>query len=209
MKQRLTCFCDNTLDIDVPDDIDLDSDPRFFDEIQNGTFLNFTCESCGKNHKPEFPLSVLWPSKKMYFEVFPEQERGDFYRRKKNPPKKSKLTTETIIGYPELAERLLVIRNDLDPVIVEAIKYFLFIKAEEKYPDGEMEIWYFGSNSETLEFHIHGIRENEVAVMKVPFSLYEKTLRDYRKNRKDALFTALRVKTYLSVKNTMRPEVLK
>ena len=60
-----------------------------------------------------------------------------------------------------------------------------------------------------LEFHIHGIRQNEVAVMKVPVSLYHKTLDDYRKAPKSEVFSTLRVRSYLSVKNAMVPEALK
>ena len=220
MKRKITCFCDNAFDVEVDEEIDLDK--GFFDEIQNGTFMNFTCPGCGKKHKPEFPLSVLWPSKKLRFEVFPELDRGEFYRRKKTPadPKspladKSPLKLETIIGYPELADRLLIIRDGLEPTAIEAIKYYLQLKAEEQYPDDEMEVWYYNSGEKSfnekssLEFHIHGIRQNEVAVMKVPFSLYQKTLDDYNNNPKNGIFSALRVRTYLSVKNTMRPEELK
>jgi hypothetical protein len=80
-----------------------------------------------------------------------------------------------------------------------------------------MEIWYSGLNQksgsgspiESLEFHIHGIRRDEVAVMKVPYSLYEKTQTDFKKNPKSDVFLSLRVRSYLSVKNTMRPESLK
>ena len=207
MKRKITCFCENAFDVEVPDEIDLDS--GYFDEIQNGTFMNFICPSCGKKHKPEFPISVLWPSKKLRFEVFPELERGEFYRRKKESEHKGPLVLETIVGYPELADRLAVIRDGFEPVAVEAIKYFLHVKAEEQYPEDEMDIWYYSSDGNTLEFHIHGIRENEVAVMKVPLSLYQKTLNDYSNNPKLELFGSLRIRSYLSVKNTMIPEVYK
>jgi len=237
MKRKITCFCDNAFDVEVPEQIDLDSDSRYLDEILNGTFLNFTCPSCGKKHKPEFPLMILWPSKKLCFEVFPELERGEFYRRKKSPagnsaeartgvvstkhnspPVKSPYPVETVIGYPEMTDRLAIIRDGFDPAPVEAIKYFLQLKAEEQYPDDEPEIWYFRFNpgtadarggQDSLEFHIHGIRKNEVAVMKVPLSLYQKTLEDYKKNPKSEVFSVLRVRSYLSVKNTMRPDELK
>ena len=214
MKQKITCFCDNAFDIEYPEEIDLDKEPQFFDEIQNGTFMNFKCASCGKNHKPEFRLSVLWPSRKTRFEVLPELERGEFYLRKKTPADKGKNKMETIIGYPELADRLAVMRDGFEPCPIEAIKYILQLKAEEQYPDDEMEVFYFGNTTETdgsgsLEFHIHGIRKDEVAVMKIPLSLYKKTLEDFNKNRNTELFNALRVRSYLSVKNTMRPEEFK
>lgn len=208
MKRKITCFCDNSFDVEVNEEIDLDN-VNYYDEIQNGAFMNFTCPSCGKKHKPEFPISVVWPSKKMRFEVLPELDKGSFYRRKKQPPDKGPYKHETLIGYPEMADRLAVIHDGLEPVPVEAIKYFLHLKAEEQYPDDEINIWYYSSSGDALEFHIHGIRTDEVAVMKVPFSLYQKNLNDYKKRPKDELFTSLRFLNYLSVRNTMIPEVYK
>ena len=208
MIQRITCYCDNSFSAEIPDEVNLDTDPKRLDEIIDGTFLNFTCTSCGKKHKPEFFMKVLWPSKKTEFEVFTELNRGEFYRRKKEPPG-TVLKRETVIGYPELSERLLVHRDGLEPVAVEAIKYFLYLKAEEKYPDQELNIWYTGTTGDSLEFHIHGIKEDEVAVMRVPASLHEKYKNDHKKNPKGEIFNALKVRSYISVKNTMRPEELK
>jgi len=231
MKRKIPCLCDRVFEVEVPEEINLDTDSVYLDEIKSGRFFNFPCPACGKNHKPEFPLLILWPSKNLRFKVIPEQERGGFYKRKKDAEQKGSDAAETIIGYPEMAERLSVINDGFEPAPVEAIKYFLLLKAEEQYPDEEIEIWYFGfskgagsqgggdskgADSEGahslgiesfLEFHIHGIKENEVAVMKVPFSLYEKNLNDYRSNPKKEIFSLLKVKNYLSVKNTMRHEV--
>jgi hypothetical protein len=212
MKRKVPCLCEKVFEVEVPEEINLDLDPTYLDEIKNGGFFNFTCPACGKKHKPEFPLSILWPSKKLCFEVLPELDRGGFYRRKKNA--KQKDAPETIIGYPEMADRLAVIHDGFEPAPIEAIKYYLQLKAEEQYQDEELEIWYFGFSTggdqlgieSYLEFHIHGIKENEVAVMKVPLSLYEKTLHDYKSNPKKEIFNILRVQSYLSVKNTMRHE---
>ena len=208
MKRKITCFCENAFDAEVPEEIDLDSGD-YFDEIQKGTFMNYTCPSCGKKHKPEYPLSILWPSKKLRFEVLPELERNSFYRKKKQPADKGPYTLETLIGFPEMADRLSVIHDGLEPAAVEAIKYFLHLKAEEQYPDDEIEIWYYSSSADALEFHIHGIRAEEVAVMRVPLSLYQKNLNEYKTNPKSELFSALRIRSYLSVKNMMIPEVFK
>ena len=209
MKRKIPCFCDNTFEVEVAEEIDLDNNKNYLDEIENGSFLNFACPSCGKNLKPEFPISILWPSQNLRLEVLPELDRGEFYRRKKESEAKSPYPTETIIGYPELVDRLAVIRDGFDPVAVEAIKYLLQLKAEEQYPDEELDIWYFAATGEELEFHIHGIKQSEIAVMKIPISLYEKTLDDYKINPKKEIFTILRVRSYLSVKNTMRHEALK
>ena len=215
MKRKIPCFCDNSFEIDVPEEINLDNNKEYIDEIQNGSFFNFSCPSCGKNLKPEFPVSILWPSKNLRFEVLPELERGEFYRRKKHNTEKGPYPTETIIGYPEMVDRLAIINDGYEPVTIEAIKYLLQLKAEEQYQDDELEIWYYAGDNiskrdaDSLEFHIHGIKDNEVAVMKIPFSLYQKTYDDYKANPKKEIFSILRVGSYLSVKNTMRHEALK
>jgi len=209
MKRKIPCFCENIFVVEVPDEIDLDKDKEYLDKIKNGSFLNYTCTNCGKILKPEFPIMILWPSKNLRFEVLTELDRGEFYRRKKHPTEKKPYPIEAIIGYRELADRIAVIRDGFDPVPIEAIKYYLQLKAEEQHPDEKPEIWYSGSGNGFAEFHIHGIKYNEVAVMKVPLSLYQKTLSDYKKNPGKEVFKILKVRNYLSVKNTMRHETLK
>jgi hypothetical protein len=204
MKRKIPCFCDNAFTVEVPEEIDLDANPEYFDEIDTGVFMNFTCSSCGKIHKPEFPIVLLWPSKKCAFEVIPEQERPAFYRQQKKEKKPKNI--ETIVGYPELADRLAVIRDGLTPIVVEALKYYLLLKAEETNPEGEIGIWYQNSGPDYLEFHLHGLKENEVAVTKVPRAVYEKTAADFKKHPKTELFNSLRFGSYTSVQNMMRPE---
>ena len=210
VKQKITCPCTMVFSVDVDEEINLDSDPQQIDKIMDGSFMNFICPGCGKKHKPEFPLMVLWPGKNVKLEVLGELERGEFYRRKKDIP-----GADTIIGYPELADRIAVIRDQLEPIAVEAIKYYLLLKAEESYPETQVNIWYCGlgsaapSQPESLEFHLHGIRQDEIAVSRVPWNLYERMLIDYRNNPRKELFTSLRVRSYLSVQNMLRPDALK
>lgn len=204
MKQKIPCPCDNSFSVEVPEEIDLDENPACFDEILDGSFMNFTCPSCGKKHKPEFPLFIRWPARNLRFEILPELDRGEFYRRKKDPP-----GTETLIGYPEMADRLALIRDGLEPAAVEALKYYLLVRAEDTYPDADISIWYQARGPEHIEFHLHGIREGEVAVSQVPLSVYEKTLEEYKKHPRAEIYRALRCRSYLSVQNLMRPEELK
>ena len=221
MRQKIPCLCENAFEVDVPEEINLDTNKEYLEEIQKGNFFIFDCPSCGKKHKPEFPLFIHWPSKNLELEVLPELQRGDFYRKKKEETKgsnsKEKLSSETIISYPEMADRLAVIQDGFEPAALEAIKYILQAKAEEQYPEDEIDIWYYSCSSkggifateDFLEFHIHGIKANEVAVTKVPYSLYQKILHDYTTNPKKEMFSDLRVYNYLSVKNAMRHEALK
>jgi hypothetical protein len=203
MKRKITCICEAVFDIEVPESVDLDQTPDTLREIMDGTFLSYTCPACGKTHKPEFPITITWPSRSLILEVLPETERGAYYRRKKDPP-----GTSAIISFPEMTERLAVIRDGLEPVVVEAIKYYMLSRAQDNYPDREISMWYQQKNAEYLEFHLHGIREGEVAVSRMPMSLYEKNLLDYKKSPKSELFSSLKVRTYVSVQNLMRPEEL-
>jgi hypothetical protein len=207
MKQKITCPCGSSFSVEVEEEINLDLNPETLDQIMDGSFLNFNCPDCGKKHKPEFKIFLDWPSKKIKLEALPELDRGGFYRRKKDTP-----GTETVIGYPELADRLSVIRDGLEPVAIESLKYYLLLKAEENYPDQEMSVWYHGKDlgqSECIEFHIQGIKEDEVAVSRIPLALYEKTLADYKKHPRQELFSSLRTRSYLSVLNMQWPEELK
>ena len=204
MKRNITCLCGRDFMADVEEEIDLDSGGEYLQKISDGTFMTFICPNCEKKHKPEFQIMIIWKSKKLKLEVIPELERGEFYRRKKE-----KLSHETIIGYPEMADRIAVIHDDLEPAAIEALKYYLLVKAEENYPDKEINAWYFQKTGEAIEFHLTGIKEDEVAVMKVPIAVYEKTREDYRKHPKNDIFTGLRCRSYLSVQNMLRPDVLK
>jgi hypothetical protein len=192
--------------VDAPEEIDLDAEPRYVEDIIAGNFMNFVCTSCGKKHKPEFPITVKWNSKGAVLEVLPELDRGLFYRRKEE---KKSAFTGALIGYPELAERIAVLRDGLKVEVVEAIKYYLLLKADEAYPDEEISVWYQHRADSSLEFHIHGIKKEEVAVMRVPLTLYEKTLADFKKNPKSEPFSLLRVKNYVSIQNVLRPDELK
>jgi hypothetical protein len=191
--------------VEVPEEIDLDVRNEYIDQILNGDFMTFTCSSCGKKHKPEFPITLIWASHKKRFEVLPELQRREFYRRKHSAFRKSE-KPEYLIGYPELADRIAVLHDGLEPIAIEGLKYYLLLKAEESYPDAEIRIWYHKQEKDSLEFHLHGIRKDEVAVTKVPRSLYEKTLEDYKKSPKNEPFSSLYVHSYLSVQNLMSPE---
>ena len=207
MKRKLSCPCGSAFTVDANEEINLDKNPELLSQILDGSFFNFTCSACGKKHKPEFPLTVLWPEKKIKIEVLPELSRGEFLRRKKDMAQ-----TETIIGYPELADRLAVLRDNLEPTAVEALKYYLLVRAEETYPDLRISAWYQGIGMdpggmpEFIEFHLHGIKADEVAQSRIPWALYERNLGEYKKRPKDELFKSLRVRTYLSVNNMLGTE---
>lgn len=199
MQRNIACPCGRVFPVLAEDSIDLDRNGEYTGQISSGSFMHFICPGCGKKHKPEFPLTLVWPSKGLRLEVLPELDRGAFYRRKK-----ALLETETIIGYAELADRIAVISDGLEPAVVETLKYYLLLKAEESYPHREVTIWYQGKGPQFIEFHLHGIKAGEVALIRTPLDLYQETLDRYKKHPKSEIFTRLRVRSYLSVQNMRR-----
>jgi len=204
MKKNISCLCGGSLSIDIEEEIDLDNDPASLEKIFNGTFMSYVCPHCGKKHKPEFKLLITWKSKNLKLDVLPELDRGGFYLKKDE-----KTGYETIIGFPEMADRLAVINDDLEPVAIETLKSYLLAKAEENYPDKEINAWYHCKGPSGIEFHLDGIRAGEVAVMRIPLEVYEKTCENYKKHPKNESFTQFRVGSYLSVQNLLRPGIFK
>ncbi|MCL2214571.1 MAG: CpXC domain-containing protein [Treponema sp.] len=204
MKRNFSCLCGANVRLDYSEEIDIDENNGYFDEIQNGTFMSVSCSSCGKKHKPELKIIVIWKSKNLKMEVIPELERGEFYRRKKHNQ-----SVQTIISFPEMADRLAVIKDNLEPVVIETLKSFLLTKAAENYPENDINAWYCCCSQEGIEFHLDGIRQGEIAVMKIPQELYNKTRDDYRKHPKKDIYTSLRVGSYLSVQNLFRSEAFR
>ena len=107
-----------------------------------------------------------------------------------------------------MTDRLAVIKDDLEPVAIETLKSFLLVKAAENYPDTEVNAWYHGKGQDGIEFYLDGIKAGETAVMRIPLELYNKTLEDYKKRPKNEMYAALRVRSYLSVQNAFRPDIL-
>ncbi|MCL2175471.1 MAG: CpXC domain-containing protein [Treponema sp.] len=204
MKKNLLCPCGNNISFDFDEEIDLDAKPEILDHILKGTFMSYNCSSCFKLHKPEYKVTFYWKSKKYSLTVLPELDRGDFYLKKKET-----YAHEIVIGFPEMADRITVIKDGLEPAVIETLKAYILAKAEEKYPENDIDVWYYCTVPSSLEFHLDGIRRGEVAVMRIPQDMYDKTLLDYQKHPKSSNFTSLRVRSYLSVQNLLRPDALK
>ena len=208
MKENTACLCGINFFIEYNEEIDLDQNIDTIEEICSGMFMRYACPGCGKIHKPEKTITLIWNSKNIKYEVLPELERMAFYRSKKNKTYKD-ITLQTIIGYPEMADRITVLKDGLEPVVIEALKYYLLLKAGENYPDNEINAWYFEKSGSSIEFHLDGIKPGEVAVMKVPEEIYNKTLEDWKKRPKTELYSQLYYYSYLSVQNVFKPEFIK
>jgi hypothetical protein len=204
MNRNIDCPCGKNFTIEAAVEFDLDADPDTIKQICDGTFMSFNCPLCGKKHKPEYPVTLLWKSKNYRFEVLTELKRAEFYRKKRKPK-----DMETLIGYREMADRISVINDGLEPLIIETLKFYSLAKAEETYPDLNISAWYQSSDSQFINFYLDGIKAGEVAIMNIPRVIYEKTSIDIEKHPKGEVYTSLRCRSYLSVQNVFKPDALK
>ncbi len=131
-KRRVACFCENSFEVDLPQSADLGVDPLVEEQILKGDFMAVTCPSCGKRLTPEFPFHLVGrgsPSRPQGWDLFlvPEEDRIPFLRGKLEYSPGD--PTRVVIGYPELAEKVLIFGQGLDDRVIEIMKYYLLTGA--------------------------------------------------------------------------------
>ncbi len=201
--RKITCNCEQTFSVEIPDTVDLDINPALIDDIASGSFLSCVCPTCGSVLHTDLMTRVDWPSRKVSITLIPEIDRLAYVSGNLKEGK----GTSVVIGYAELADRVATIRAGLDPIACETIKYHLALKAQEAAAGSKTAI-YFERVTDSLEivFHIHGLKKDEVAVMTVPRSVYDSVLSDVRANPSDDTYAALLNGDYLSYQNILIEE---
>lgn len=196
--RKITCHCDQTFSVDLPETVNLDENPGIIGDIADGSFLTCICPSCKTELHTDLETDILWPSKRVNLRLIPGIDRFSFLSGKKTAPD----GFQVVIGYPELADRVAVLNAGLDPLAVEALKYRLLEKASETPTENEPAVYFEKmTDGGALEFHIHGLKKDEIAVSAVPFSVYEKIQAMIAADPDNELFTALKNGSYISVQN--------
>ena len=175
--KTITCRCERTFEADIPDAVDLDRDSGVFEAILDGEFLVTTCPHCGERLKPDIPVVVTSKRRGLALRVLPEGERHTWMSDLKSLPH----GVEILVGYAELYERVLILKDELDPRALEILKYYILAKALEGSPESSEtpRVFYRGKDGNgRLSFGIEGLRAGEIALLALPFDRYEKALRD-------------------------------
>lgn len=198
--RKLTCHCEHEFSADIPESVNLDEHPEVVGKIASGSFLTCTCPSCNSILHLDIRTRVEWPSKNAVVVLVPEIERLSL----ESGQTEREGNESFVVGYAELADRIAVLDAGLDPLAVEFLKYRLLEKSREANPD-LMPLLYFErlTDNKDLEFHIHGIRDGEVAVTSVPNRVYSMIRDEIATNpdRDDCL--ALVNGGYISVRNIL------
>jgi len=211
--QKITCKCGCSFDIDHEHTIDLDAQPELKDKIINGSFLSYLCPACNSKVNVELETECIWKSKNTVLLFVPEKKRMeclafcagavriDAETDKKIKTEVVKKGQTPVIGYPEFADRITVLDAGLDPEIIEAVKFFILDDGEDIKGKHVQVLFEQMMGPIFLKFHIHGLKENEIAVMHVPRSLYEAVADDRAEGIRKEVFDALYLGPYLSYKN--------
>lgn len=198
--RKITCHCEQVFNVDLPESVNLDLEPGIINDISNGSFLSCVCPTCGAVLHTDLKTRIEWPSHGLTLTLIPEIERLSYL----SGNYAEKIDNSVVIGYAELADRVAVVAADLDPLAVEYLKYHLAVKALESNESSKIAV-YFEKRTEggDIALHIHGIKDNEVAVFTVPSHVYEEILRDTQKKPKDETCAALTNGQYVSYQNIL------
>lgn len=200
-KRKIPCFCDNEIEVEIPETVDLEKNPEKEGEILEGTFMSFRCNNCGKILKPELPVRIINGAKGIEIFLIPELERGAFARGKAEYRITDPLNGRVVIGYPELVEKMKLVRDGLDDRVVEVLKFYLLEKMEAA---DSVRAYYHAKGTDSIEFHIYGVREDEVGISKVPVRIYEKVEAEIDRKASEDPFSSILEPPYVSVQKTFR-----
>lgn len=200
-KRKISCFCENEWEVEVPESVDLDEEPGREGEILEGTFLSYRCDRCGKVLKPEFPMRVVSANRGLELFLLPELERGPFSLGKADYKLDDTVRGRVVIGYPELVEKIKIARDGLDDRVIEIMKFYLLEKAEA---DESVRAYYYAKPADSIELHIYGMREDEVGVSKVPLRVYEQISGELEQKTNEEFFAPILEPPYVSIQKTYR-----
>ncbi|MGD0725602.1 MAG: CpXC domain-containing protein [Spirochaetia bacterium] len=178
-SRHIACFCENSFDAQIPESADLAADPGVQELIQSGDFMAVSCPSCGKRLTPEFPFRLTGVMKVGEIFLIPEADRAAFVRGRLeyDVGKPGRI----VVGFPELAEKVLICTRGLDDRVIEIMKYYLLTGAAaggDQEHDKDVTLAYRGVEGDKHLFHILGIKAGEVGVARLAEQFYQKIASD-------------------------------
>ena len=196
MKRKLVCFCEHEFESEVQDEVDLDREPQARQAILSGDFQTIRCPSCGKELKPEFPVTVREPGRTLF--MVPELDRVAFYRGTLSYPVAH--ADRVAIGYDELVEKLRIREAGLDDRVVEVLKYYLLQKVLEHYEgEAEVRLLFRSRDDAGLMFHALGLKDDEVGVLRVSRQMADKAAAQLEQKLREDPFSLILQGPYVSI----------
>jgi hypothetical protein len=179
VKRHIACFCESSFDTELPESADLVADPGVLELILGGDFMAVNCPACGKRLTPEFPFRLTGVRTVGEIFLVPEADRAAFVRDRLEYPigKPGRI----VVGFPELAEKVLICQRGLDDRVIEIMKYYLLTgaaAAPDEQQEKDVSLIYRGMDEGKHLFHVLGVKAGEVGMAKLAEQFYEKIASD-------------------------------
>ncbi|MGA2479352.1 MAG: CpXC domain-containing protein [Spirochaetia bacterium] len=176
--RHIACFCESSFDAEIPESADLAADAGVEEQILSGDFMAVNCPACGKRLTPEFPFRLTGVKTAGELFMVPEADRGPYLLGTLDYSLGS--PGRVVIGFPELAEKVLIFGRGLDDRVIEIMKYYLLTGAAgpDTEPEGDVSLLYRGEEDGKHLFHILGMKEGEVGVARLAGGIYTKIAAD-------------------------------
>jgi hypothetical protein len=176
--RHIACFCESSFDTEIPDSADLAVDTGVEEQILSGDFMAVSCPACGKRLTPEYPFHLTGVKTVGDLFLVPEADRGAYLlgTLDYSPGSPGRI----VIGFPELAEKVLIFGGGLDDRVIEIMKYYLLTgpAGPGNEAAGDASLLYRGEEDGKHLFHILGMKEGQVGVARLAGAIYAKIAAD-------------------------------
>jgi hypothetical protein len=192
IQRHIACFCESAFDADMPDSADAASDAGIEESILNGSFMEVHCPACGKRLTPEFPFRLSGVSGLGEIFLVPESDRAAFTMGRLDYTVGT--PARVVVGFAELAEKVLIAKTGLDDRVVEIMKYYLLTcstPAGDQEPARDVTIVYHGIEGEKHLFHVMGMKEGEIGIARLGKEVYARIASDVEARIKEEPFNEL------------------
>ncbi len=200
-KVMIPCLCGKPSQFEYEENAVLDRDTE--DMILSGNFMTAECSSCGKTLKPDFSVRFKNAEKKIDILYIPEKDRDSYLRGKSDYSFKK--PNRIVIGYHELAEKIKIMRENLDDSVIESVKYYILSKIENDVkPENEINIYFNNLHDEKLVFEIHGLQKDEIGLLPIEKSFYDINAEKLAEHRDTEPFKTFLNPPYVSLMKVYR-----
>lgn len=141
-------------------------DASQIDKIINRELFTHECKNCHEKYYVEYPLKVVGDNYVVYYTPGSNTPVDD----------NSKDILRICDTYDDLKEKLLILNDALNDIVIEFIKTYIKNNLDEKILESMNGIRYDGKNEHDLIFHLLGTKQSATCKIEV----YEKLLTKFK-----------------------------
>lgn len=180
--------CNTEISLEICFSVNAGLRPDYREAILNGSFQQFTCESCHHTFRIEPEFTYLDTRRGQYFQAHPAQKAVDWAEVERHTTELweaaftkgqakslgNSLTPRLVFGWTALVEKLRCEEYNIDDVALELVKMAIIRSSENLLMTDVVELRMVGLEDETLEMiWLDSIRESALEQLKVPYGLLE------------------------------------